>query len=376
LLVLPLAGIIIIRIENERIQFYNLRKLLSFGLFMILLTSTVFTPFSYSLVYWGYAFAEEPPQDLGPPNGTAADEFTKRVHVLLDGKTSIAPTNEQLNKEIKDLLINKTSIPPSFQNTTTVELTSDTSITPSQNNSTIKLTENVSIHEKVIANQTTGIYVIKLSEKLFIDDQTRLNGERTSYNYLNEQLIISDTISLRFNNVTLPISIPEPIDEDTNKLLTTGIISDSIIGIFTNGSEIILPNSTESWQFENGTSDVTLVGDAELNGLEGVNGTSLLLDGDHDFAQANATNSTTYIYDMAISAWVKPDYSQGSPEFTVVSKGNSFVLSINHLWKPQQVAKFSIFDGIKWTTVESNSTIPENSWTHLTARFNKTTIDN
>ncbi|KAG0510871.1 MAG: hypothetical protein NPMRD1_670001, partial [Nitrosopumilales archaeon] len=78
---------------------------------------------------------------------------------------------------------------------------------------------------------------------------------------------------------------------------------------------------------------------------------------------------------MAISAWVKPDYSQGSPEFTVVSKGKSFVLSINNLIDPQKIAKFSIFDGIKWTTVESTSTIPEGSWSHLTARFNKTAIE-
>ena len=78
---------------------------------------------------------------------------------------------------------------------------------------------------------------------------------------------------------------------------------------------------------------------------------------------------------MAISAWVAPDYSNGSPEFTVVSKGKSFVLSINNLWKPQKIAKFAVFDGIKWTTVESTSTIPEGSWSHLTARFNKTSIE-
>ena len=86
MLLIPFVGIVLIRIENERIKFYDIRRILSFGLFMILLTSSVFTPFSYSLIYWGQAFAEEPPQNLGPPNGTAADEFAKRVHVLLDGK--------------------------------------------------------------------------------------------------------------------------------------------------------------------------------------------------------------------------------------------------------------------------------------------------
>ena len=77
---------------------------------------------------------------------------------------------------------------------------------------------------------------------------------------------------------------------------------------------------------------------------------------------------------MSIAAWVKPNYTNGSPEFTVVSKGKSFVLSINNIIDPYRIAKFSIFDGIKWTTVQSSITIPDDSWTHLVARFNKTAI--
>jgi len=78
---------------------------------------------------------------------------------------------------------------------------------------------------------------------------------------------------------------------------------------------------------------------------------------------------------MSVAAWVKPNYTQGSPEFTVVSKGKSFILSINNIIDPRHIAKFAIFDGIKWTTVESYSEIPDDSWTHLTARFNKTAIE-
>jgi hypothetical protein len=349
LLLIPFVGIVLIRIENERIRFYDIRRILSLGLFMILLTSTVLTPFSYSLVYWGHAFAEEPPQNLGPPNGTAADEFAKRVHVLLDGKTSIEQANEQLNKEIKDILINKTSIPPPFQNTTTVELTSETMVMPPKNTA------------------------IKLSEKLIGLDHTELDIADSSDNYPKEYLEFSDNLSLRLNNVTIPTR--PSLADGLFQLATASRISDSIISLFNNGTVIPPPNATESWQFENDTSDVTLQGDATIIESEGINGTSLLLDGDLDFAETLPTNATTYLTDMAISAWVKPDYSQGSPEFTVVSKGNSFVLSINNLWEPQKIAKFSIFDGIKWTTVESTSTIPEGSWSHLTARFNKTAIE-
>ena len=115
------------------------------------------------------------------------------------------------------------------------------------------------------------------------------------------------------------------------------------------------------------------MGDATISATEGLNGTSLSLDGQGDYAKIENTNSTRKITSMTISAWVKPDYSDGSPEFTVISKTNTFILSINNKIPPQGIAKFSIFDGIKWTTVESNSTIAE-EWTHLAAKFNTTAI--
>jgi len=98
---------------------------------------------------------------------------------------------------------------------------------------------------------------------------------------------------------------------------------------------------------------------------------SLLLDGDQDFIQVNAS-STNNLRSLVIGAWVKPDYSQGSPEFTVVSKERSFSLTIDNQIS-SHVAKFSIFDGIKWTQVDSSYEIPE-EWTYLTASFSNQTI--
>jgi len=80
------------------------------------------------------------------------------------------------------------------------------------------------------------------------------------------------------------------------------------------------------------------------------------------------TDLPNELHALTVSAWVKPDYSNGSPEFTVVSKDKAFVLSINKLVSPEKVAKFSIYDGMKWHSVESTSQIPEN-WTHLAATF-------
>ncbi|MDE1867713.1 MAG: hypothetical protein KGI08_08420, partial [Thaumarchaeota archaeon] len=76
---------------------------------------------------------------------------------------------------------------------------------------------------------------------------------------------------------------------------------------------------------------------------------------------------------LTLSAWIKPDYSQGSSQFTVISKSNTFILAVNNNMPPVKKVFFSIFDGIKWDTVTSNSAIPQD-WTHIAATFNDTTI--
>ena len=71
---------------------------------------------------------------------------------------------------------------------------------------------------------------------------------------------------------------------------------------------------------------------------------------------------------MTVTAWVNPDYSSGSPEFTVVSKDKSFSLTISNDVSSENTAKFSVFDGIKWTAVESTSAITED-WSFLSSTF-------
>jgi len=86
------------------------------------------------------------------------------------------------------------------------------------------------------------------------------------------------------------------------------------------------------------------------------------------------TNLPNELQALTVSAWVKPDYTGGSSEFTVISKENAFILGINKFLAPEKIAKFSIYDGIKWHTVESTSEIPER-WTHLAATFDNLSIN-
>ena len=74
------------------------------------------------------------------------------------------------------------------------------------------------------------------------------------------------------------------------------------------------------------------------------------------------------VSEFTLSAWVKPDYSKGSSEFTIIGKEKAFTLTINNNKIPEKTVRFSIFDGFKWTIIESSSAVEE-AWTHIAAKF-------
>jgi hypothetical protein len=148
---------------------------------------------------------------------------------------------------------------------------------------------------------------------------------------------------------------------DTNDTGLTNATSDT--------NDTGLTDATKSWQFDSTLNGTKTIGNTKVEQTSNV--ASLKLTGE-GYLQQNL-NSTRTISALTLSAWVKPDYSQGSPQFTVISKENAFVLAINNNLPPSKIAIFSVFDGIKWQTVNSTIPISEN-WTHLAATFNGTTI--
>ena len=79
------------------------------------------------------------------------------------------------------------------------------------------------------------------------------------------------------------------------------------------------------------------------------------------------------VSEFTLSAWVKPSYDEGSSELTILSKENAFALTINNVKWPEKIVRFSIFDGIKWTMIQSTSTVEE-EWTHIAATLDDSTI--
>jgi len=58
ILLIPFAGFILIRYDNEQIKFYRLKQFFTLIFVVLLVSSAVITPMSISSSYWGYAFAD------------------------------------------------------------------------------------------------------------------------------------------------------------------------------------------------------------------------------------------------------------------------------------------------------------------------------
>jgi len=92
------------------------------------------------------------------------------------------------------------------------------------------------------------------------------------------------------------------------------------------------------------------------------------MDFDGNNYKVNGIDTMDDVSEFTLSAWVKPDYSKGSSEFTIIGKEKAFTLTINNNMIPEKIVRFSIFDGFKWTIIESSSTVDE-EWTHIAAKF-------
>src|SRR3990172_4787367 len=76
-LLIPLASFVLIRSENENIQFYHIQRFVSIVFIVILVSSVVISPYYLASLYWGYAFAQEP-EDIGPPTAPPDTEIQQQ----------------------------------------------------------------------------------------------------------------------------------------------------------------------------------------------------------------------------------------------------------------------------------------------------------
>jgi len=134
--------------------------------------------------------------------------------------------------------------------------------------------------------------------------------------------------------------------------------------------EVLLPKAKDSLQFDHSDkNNILFEGNTVI--LKQENPTASF-DGAGDYLVLDS-NLPSKLKSFTASAWVKPDYSDGSAVFSVLGEPEAFELSINSNLEPKKIATFAVFDGIKWYTVESTSQIDE-KWTHLVATLSNNII--
>ncbi|MEW6044122.1 MAG: LamG-like jellyroll fold domain-containing protein, partial [Thermoproteota archaeon] len=235
--------------------------------------------------------------------------------------------------------------------------------------STIQI-QNLSRPE--VASPLEFLNVTDLSSESF--NQTNSPNLENSYNDTvsptSEPTIPVQTILSLIENVSLRGSTPY----QTN---TTAIPVQTILSLIENVSlrgstpyqtnttiSTPLPNAIKSWNASATTTDSKLMGAVK------VNQTGIVLDGGFIKAPGNYTNQTA---NLAVAAWIKPDYSAGPAVFTILSKDRSFELTLNNILYPQRIVTFSVFDGMRWHDIQTDTEISQN-WSHIAATFNGTEI--
>ena len=99
---------------------------------------------------------------------------------------------------------------------------------------------------------------------------------------------------------------------------------------------------------------------------------ALLLDGNKSYFSLNSPEFQSN--EFSISAWIKPEYKKGvSSTLSIISQDHTFDLSIKNDNVSQNTLVFSVYDGIRWHSVTSHSSIPE-KWTHVSASFSDNSL--
>ena len=131
-----------------------------------------------------------------------------------------------------------------------------------------------------------------------------------------------------------------------------------------------LPQPNDSLYFDTIDDNLTIKG--ALTITDGEN-SAISLDGTNDYLVLDSSLSEK-LESFTVSAWVKPDYKKGAPAtLSIASSADAFELAINNDKIDENIAIFSVYDGIKWHQVKSKTAISE-QWTHISATYSDETL--
>ncbi|MGI0045794.1 MAG: hypothetical protein ACREBB_01210, partial [Nitrosotalea sp.] len=325
IMLVPLSGYILLRSEDAEITFYKSKRFVSLVLFVIIISSTAVGPISVSPSFLAYAYSQT--NESNTSAIISEQNLTQSNPVISFNGYSNSTQPVTISNSTQPVTLSNSTQPVTISNSTQPVTISNSTQPVTLSNST-QTPPHFDYSNSTYANST------QTPPHFDYSNSTYANSTQTPphFDYSNS------TQPVTLSNSTQSPTLPNPTQSPT------------------------LPNSTQSWNFgpqDNNTKTVGQIGIANQT-----NKTVLQLQG-NGFLTANGS-ATKELKDLTISAWVKPDYTQGAPVFTVLSKENEFTLSINNEIPPYKTAQFSVFDGIKWNTV--NSTVPiGQSWNELAA---------
>ncbi len=271
---------------------------------------------------------------------------------------------------IASMLVIPLCISPLYLRTVSAEEFSNSTLA----NSTSLVTNSTSLVTNSTSLVTNSTSLVTNSTSLVTNStltkSTLVNPTLANFTVPGANSTLANSTALVTHSTLANFTVPYANSTLANStpLVATSISAHSINGTSsyqnnTNNKNPIL-NSTILWEFKS-LKKSTAQGDVKVENITNKN--SLTLSGS-GFLQ-ETVSSTKNLSDLTLSVWIKPDYSQGSPQFTAISKENSFNLAVNNHIPPTRVVVFSVFDGITWHSVNSTVQIPE-EWTQIVGTFN------
>ena len=204
---------------------------------------------------------------------------------------------------------------------------------------TITLTSDGQLEPKtpeLVTSSSDVVVGASLDNTRSIDEASKqFSGEIHDVNIYDIYLSAEQIAEIYNLSLPLILASANSTDDDSTFTNTTEVVPIEEIESIDVLDDIIsgIDNGTDIDNLSNATEQDTGI---ELNGTE-------------TFVTIEEEELNEELNQLTISAFIKPNYTNGSAEFVVLSKENSFVLSVNNIISPEHVPKFSVFDGITWT---------------------------
>ncbi|WKT58388.1 LamG-like jellyroll fold domain-containing protein [Candidatus Nitrosotenuis chungbukensis] len=334
------AFYIMVRSENPKIRIQNYNRILSLVFISILLSSGIASPISISKSYW--------------IKEAYADHSDQTPHIQLDNELTSDPQSTNLQTIESTVPANVTQAVPA--NVTQAVPANVTQAVPANVTQAVPANVTQAVPANVTQARTSQRYPSCTSQRYPSSYQPTLPKL-----YQPTLPKLYQPTLPKLYQPTLP-KLYQPTLPKLYQPTLPKLYQPTLPKLVPANATITIPNATQSWAFNKTVNGSQFIGDVNLNQ------TGLIFDGGFVKSAGNYTNQTSNI---AITAWIKPDYSSGSSMFTIVSKENSFELTLDNI--SENVATFSIFDGIKWHSVSTVSEIGQ-GWSHVAATFNGTDI--